>query len=116
MALATPRPQRAATGGVKGETVAEQGETAGETDGETVAEPVVAAMPAAPLAETTEDDPVQRVAQRIRAGHYGQQPVVRKILKEESIRHPVMKQVIELLMNEGALVKQGQKYQLVEVV
>ena len=116
MALATPRPQRPETAVSTGETAAEQGETDGETGGETVAEPVAAAMPAAPLAETTEDDPVQRVAQRIRAGHYGQQPVVRKILKEESIRHPVMKQVIELLMNEGALVKQGQKYQLVEVV
>ena len=63
----------------------------------------------------TEADPeVKRIAERVRSGSYGQKPIVRKIINEEGVRHPVVKQAFALLKAEGVLVKNGQRYELLE--
>ncbi len=67
------------------------------------------------LATVTEADPeVKRIAERVRSGSYGLQPIVRQIISEEGVRHPVVKQAFELLQDEGVLVKNGQRYELQE--
>ncbi|AMO55971.1 hypothetical protein GZ77_07295 [Endozoicomonas montiporae] len=60
------------------------------------------------------DETVQRIAQRVRNGEYGTQPVVRKIIDAEGVRHPVVKQAFDLLQTEGVLVKNGQRFELMK--
>ncbi|WP_257293663.1 hypothetical protein [Endozoicomonas sp. YOMI1] len=68
-----------------------------------------------PEPTVTEADPeVKRIAERVRSGSYGQQPIVRQIISEEGVRHPVVKQAFALLKAEGVLVKNGQRYELQE--
>ncbi len=61
-------------------------------------------------------DAVQRVAQRVRSGEYGTQPIVRSIIVKEKVRHPVVKEAFDLLQTEGVLVKNGQRFKLMTVV
>ena len=60
------------------------------------------------------DETVQRIAQRVRNGEYGTQPIVRKIIDTEGVRHPVVKQAFDLLLTEGVLVKNGQRFELMK--
>ena len=45
---------------------------------------------------------------------YGEQPIMRKIIAAEGIRHPVLKQVFTALIQEGLMVRVGHSFQLTQ--
>lgn len=56
------------------------------------------------------------LAQKILAGTYGQPPAVRRIINEGGVRHHIAKKVLEYLVEQNKVRREGKQYQLVQSV
>ena len=56
------------------------------------------------------------LAEKILAGTYGQPPAVRRIITEGNVRHQIAKKVLEYLVEQNKVKREGKQYQLVQSV
>jgi hypothetical protein len=56
------------------------------------------------------------LAEKILAGTYGQPPAVRRIIQEGNVRHHIAKKVLEYLVEQNKVRRDGKQYQLVQSV
>lgn len=56
------------------------------------------------------------LAEKILAGIYGQPPAVRRIINEGNVRHHIAKKVLEYLVEQNKVRREGKQYQLVQTV
>lgn len=75
------------------------------------------ATPATPPPEPAQPETAaQRIANRIKTGDYGTTPSVRKIIEVENVRHPVVAQAFEQLLQSGIVRRNGNRYELTTAV
>ncbi len=60
--------------------------------------------------------PENELAEKILAGTYGQPPAVRRIIQEGNVRHHIAKKVLEYLVEQNKVRRDGKQYQLVQSV
>lgn len=79
--------------------------------------PVVNQKPKEPQLLCVELTPNENeLAQKILAGIYGQPPAVRRIINEGNVRHHIAKKVLEYLVEQNKVRREGKQYQLVQAV
>jgi predicted transcriptional regulator len=61
-------------------------------------------------------EPENELAEKILAGIYGQPPAVRRIITEANVRHGIAKKVLEYLVVQNKVRREGKQYQLVQSV
>jgi hypothetical protein len=61
-------------------------------------------------------EPENELAKKILAGTYGQPPAVRRIINEGGVRHHIAKKVLEYLVEQNKVRREGKQYQLVQSV
>lgn len=69
-----------------------------------------------PLAVVEFTETENQLAQRILAGEFGQPPAVRRIINEGGVRHHIAKKVLEYLVEQNKVRREGKQYQLMQAV
>jgi hypothetical protein len=88
-----------------------------ETKKESPPVPIANAKPKEPplvCAELTPNE--NELAQKILAGQFGQPPAVRRIIDEGKVRHQIAKKVLEYLVDQNKVRREGKQYQLIQTV
>lgn len=79
--------------------------------------PVVNQKPKEPPLVCVELTPNENeLAQKILSGEFGQPPAVRRIIQEGNVRHQSAKKVLEYLVKQNKVRREGKQYQLVQAV
>lgn len=88
-----------------------------ETKKEPPPVPVVNQKPKEPTLVCVELTPNENeLAQKILGGEFGQPPAVRRIINEGNVRHQTAKKVLEYLVDQNKVRREGKQYQLVQAV
>lgn len=67
--------------------------------------------------KSSELTPIENeLAQKILTGTFGQPPAVRRIINEGNVRHHTAKKVLEYLVDQNKVRREGKQYQLVQAV
>ncbi len=74
------------------------------------------AVPVTKKNPTELNEQENELAKKILAGNYGQPPAVRRIIQEGSVRHQTAKKVLEYLVEQNKVRREGKQYQLVQAV
>ncbi|UUA73072.1 hypothetical protein [Cellvibrio sp. QJXJ] len=81
------------------------------------ATPTAAKSPSAQQQKPADLTPGENeLAEKILAGTYGQPPAVRRIIQEGNVRHHIAKKVLEYLVEQNKVRREGKQYQLVQAV
>jgi hypothetical protein len=73
-------------------------------------------VPVATPKPTELTEPENELAKQILAGTYGQPPAVRRIIDEGKVRHQIAKKVLEYLVDQNKVRREGKQYQLIQTV
>lgn len=88
-----------------------------ETKYEPPPSPIVNQKPKEPPLLCVELTPNENeLAQKILSGEFGQPPAVRRIIQEGNVRHQIAKKVLEYLVDQNKVRREGKQYQLVQAV
>jgi TolA-binding protein len=74
------------------------------------------AVPVTKPKPTELTEPENELAKKILAGTFGQPPAVRRIIEEGKVRHQIAKKVLEYLVEQNHVRREGKQYQLVQSV
>lgn len=74
------------------------------------------AVPVTKQTPTELNQQENELAEKILAGTYGQPPAVRRIIQEGNVRHQIAKKVLEYLVEQNKVRREGKQYQLVQTV